>query len=152
MSTRPASMPARLILSTGEVEMMRSVTSSNCLRVNSIPLSDLGSSACVCSQHIWARVSAVPEDTTAILWPSFLISLVAGASDDSTNCEHEVTADGCRDPGGKKRLVSRTAPILKLRANNSSRWSKTTISVEPPPMSIRIERLSVRGSACRTPR
>ena len=99
-----------------------------------------------------ARVSDVPDETTAVSWPSFFISRLVGSIVDSMNRRHEGTDAGCVDPSGKKRLVNRMAPSLKLRAKSSSVWSKTTTSVEPPPMSMRIERWSARGSACKTPK
>ena len=62
------------------------------------------------------------------------------------------TAPGCSRCPGKKRLVRRTAPSLKLRAVSTSPRSPIRISVEPPPMSHRSSRRSNTGTACSTPR
>ena len=67
---------------------------------------------------------------------------------------HDDTADGWTfDPSGKKRLVSRSAPSLRLTDGEEARPARPTMSsVLPPPMSHTSTRRSKTGSAWSTPR
>ena len=59
---------------------------------------------------------------------------------------------GCTRSPPKKRAVRRIAPSLRLRAASTSPRSPMRSSVEPPPMSTSMSRLSKTGTACSTPR
>ena len=72
-----------------------------------------GSPAAARAMLVRARI--VPDDPTATSKPWASTSLAKAARVERTNVRHELTAPGWRRSLGKKRVVRRTAPSLRLR-------------------------------------
>ncbi len=98
-------------------------------------MNERGRSAPVAACTIAATAWMVPDEPTATSNPWTATSLPYGERVERMYVRHDDTALGCRRSPGKKRLVRRTAPSLKLRAVRTWPCSPTSTSVEPPPMS-----------------
>src|SRR5215213_5473428 len=152
MSARPASRPgslARAAMDRASTRCLTMAASSSAPRTAAFIVLTASPAA---ARAMVASARIVPDDPTATSKPWLSISLTNGARVERTKVRHELRAPGWSRSLGKKRVVSRTAPSLKLRDASTAPRCPMSNSVLPPPMSHSISRRSNTGSDCSTPR